>query len=60
LAWRVTDYEATCVALAQVLAWQIKQQREEQGLTKQAMADRIGTSRSELDRLLHPSNGGIT
>lgn len=55
------DYEeATSVALARVLAWQIQRSMEAEGLTKQAMADRMGTSRSQLDRLLKPSSGGVT
>jgi antitoxin HicB len=52
--------ESTSVALARVLAWQIRQQMDKQGLTKQEMADRMGTSRSQLDRLLNPSSGGLT
>ncbi|MBX3069334.1 MAG: XRE family transcriptional regulator [Thermomicrobiales bacterium] len=52
--------EATSVALARVLAWQIRQRMDEEGLTNQAMADRMGTSRSQLDRLLRPMSGGVT
>ena len=52
--------EATSVATARVLAWQLTELMKEQRLTKQAMADRMGTSRSQLDRLLNPSGGGIT
>jgi antitoxin HicB len=42
--------EATSTALARVLAWQIQQHMQEEGLTKQAMARRMGTSRSQPER----------
>lgn len=47
-------------AIKQVLAWQIAQFIEEQGLTKAAMASRMNTSRSALDRLLDPDNDSVT
>jgi hypothetical protein len=31
-----------------------------QGITKVEMARRMGTSRSQLDRLLDPDSGGVT
>jgi DNA-binding Xre family transcriptional regulator len=47
----------TCTAtVKEVLAWQIDQFRREQGLSKSGLAKRMGTSRSQLDRLLDPSN----
>jgi transcriptional regulator with XRE-family HTH domain len=33
---------------------------EQQGLTKVEMARRMGTSRSQLDRLLKPDSAGVT
>ena len=48
--------EARAVAVKRVLAWQIKQIMKEQRLTKVEMARRMGTSRSQLDRLLDPEN----
>ena len=33
---------------------------EERGLSKKAMADLMGTSRSQLDRLLDPQSEAIT
>lgn len=52
--------EVTSVAAARVLAWQLRQQMNEQGLTKVEMARRMGTSRSQLDRLLKPNGAGVT
>ena len=48
--------EARAVAVKRVLAWQIEQIMKEQRLTKVEMAKRMGTSRSQLDRLLDPEN----
>jgi hypothetical protein len=48
--------EVTALAIKRVLAWQIQQAMEQQGLTKSAMAQRMNTSRSQLDRLLDPDN----
>ena len=47
-------------AIKQVLAWQIVQYIEQQGLTKAVMASRMNTSRSALDRLLDPDNDSVT
>lgn len=52
--------EATSIATARVLAWQLRQQMQEQHLTKVEMARRMGTSRSQLDRLLKPDSAGVT
>ncbi len=52
--------ETSSLALARVLAWQIRQRMAEERLTKQGMAERMGTSRSQLDRLLNPTTGGVT
>jgi transcriptional regulator with XRE-family HTH domain len=43
----------------QVLAWQVKQAMEEQGITKAEMARRMGTSRAHLDKLLDPKNDKV-
>lgn len=48
------------VAIKRVLAWQIEQAMKEEGLSKSAMAERMGTSRPALDRLLDPDNPSIT
>ena len=48
------------IAIKRVLAWQIAEFIEQQKLTKAAMANRMNTSRSALDRLLDPDNDSIT
>lgn len=48
--------EIQAVAVKEVLAWQIDRYRREQGLSKSALAKRMKTSRSQLDRLLDPAN----
>jgi hypothetical protein len=50
-------YEAvTAHAVKQVLAWQIAQAMDAQGISKVEMARRMKTSRAQLDRLLDPAN----
>lgn len=52
--------EVEAVAIKRVLAWQLKKAMGEQQTTKQAMAKRLRTSRSQLDRLLDPQNVSVT
>jgi antitoxin HicB len=47
-------------ALKEILAMQIREAMEKQGMTKIAMADRMKTSRAQLDRLLNPQNTSVT
>ncbi|MDP1697733.1 MAG: XRE family transcriptional regulator [Xanthomonadaceae bacterium] len=51
---------ATAVAIKRVIAWQIAEAMKARGLTKKAMAERMHTSRSHLDRLLDASDTGLT
>ncbi len=44
------DVEASVIK--KVIAWQLAETMREQGVSKKAMAERMGTSRSQLDRLL--------
>src|SRR5437773_5368586 len=48
------------VAIKRVLAWQLDQAMRKQQKTKQALARQLHTSRSQLDRLLDPSNVSVT
>ena len=48
------------VAIKRVLAWQLEQAMRKQQKTKQALARQLHTSRSQLDRLLDPSNVWVT
>jgi predicted XRE-type DNA-binding protein len=52
--------EVEAVAIKRALAWQLAQAMQEQQKTKQAMAKQLHTSRSQLDRLLDPSNVSVT
>lgn len=52
--------EASALAIKRVIAWQIAEAMEARGLTKKAMAERMHTSRSHLDRLLDANDAGLT
>lgn len=52
--------EAEATATKRVLAFQIAQAMEELNLSKAAMARRMKTSRSALDRLLDPAVPSVT
>jgi antitoxin HicB len=51
--------EVDAVAIKRVIAWQLSEAMKAEKLTKKAMAERIGTSRSQLDRLLDPENSAV-
>jgi phage-related protein len=53
-------HEVEIVAAKRVIAWQIADIMETEGISKTAMASRMGTSRAVLDRLLDPENTGVT
>lgn len=48
--------EVTAEAIKRALPWQLERELAAGGLTKAAMARRMATSRSQLDRLLDPEN----
>lgn len=52
--------EATEQAVKRVLAFQLIETMKEQNITKIAMAKKLNTSRSQLDRLLDPDIDGVT
>jgi antitoxin HicB len=52
--------ETTNRAIKQVLARQLRQLMDEQGLSKSEMARRMRTSRPGLERLLDPDNDAVT
>lgn len=52
--------ECTESAIKAVIAFQIKQIMEKDHLSKTAMADKMGTSRASLNRLLDPHNESVT
>lgn len=52
--------EAEATAVKRVIAYQLTQFMEDNELSKTAMARRMQTSRSALDRLLDPANPSVT
>lgn len=48
--------EVTANVVKQTLAWQLEQSRIAQGITKSELARRMQTSRTQIDRLLDPTN----
>jgi antitoxin HicB len=50
---------AKAAALTRVFAWQLAQEMERQGITKAALADRMHTSRAQVDRILK-AKGNVT
>jgi antitoxin HicB len=42
-----------------VLAWQIAQAMKEQRISKTKMAERMKTSRTQIERLLDPTNNSV-
>ncbi|SAL79604.1 Fis family transcriptional regulator [Caballeronia arvi] len=52
--------EVTATAIKRVIAWQIEQEMKAQHITKTAMAAKMKTSRSALNRLLDASDPSLT
>jgi antitoxin HicB len=48
------------VAIKEVLAWQIQKAMKEAGLTRTALAEKMRTSRAQLNRVLDPKDGNVT
>jgi antitoxin HicB len=51
--------EVQAVAIKRVIAWQLAEAMKLGGISKKEMAQRMGTSRSQLDRLLDPENSAV-
>jgi DNA-binding Xre family transcriptional regulator len=51
--------EVEAVAIKRVIAWQLAEAMKAGSISKKAMAERMGTSRSQLDRLLDPENSAV-
>ena len=55
------DREAfQAVAIKEVLAFQIEQAMKSQRISRRGLAERMGTSRSQISRLLDPKDGNVT
>ena len=52
--------EAETIAIKRVIAWQLQQEMKRKRISKKAMASRLRTSRSQLDRLLDPKYSRVT
>src|SRR5712691_4356825 len=52
--------ETTEHAIKAVISWQLQRAMQERGLSKKTMAALMGTSRSQLDRLLDPESDAVT
>lgn len=52
--------ETTALALKRVIAWQLDEARKARGLSKKAMAERMNTSRAQLDRILDADDASLT
>jgi plasmid maintenance system antidote protein VapI len=50
---------AKAEAVTRVVAWQLAQEMERQGISKAALAERMQTSRAQLDRILK-AKGNVT
>ena len=48
--------EVTTLAWKRVLSWEVSEAMRKERITKSEMAKRMGTSRSQLERLLDPQN----
>lgn len=51
---------AKATAVKRIIAHQIEKEMEERNISKSALARRMQTSRSSLDRLLDPENVSVT
>jgi antitoxin HicB len=51
--------EVETAAIKRVIAWQLAQAMKARKISKKTMAQRMGTSRSQLDRLLDPENSAV-
>jgi antitoxin HicB len=47
-------------AMKYVIAWQLEQARKNKHLSKSKMANLMGTSRTQLDRILDPQNVAVS
>ena len=55
-----TFAEFQALAIKEVLAWQIAEAMKSQHISQRALATRMGTSRTQVSRLLDPKDGNVT
>jgi hypothetical protein len=51
--------EVTTLAWKRVLSWEVAEAMKKGGISKSEMSKRMGTSRSQLERLLDPDNPNV-
>ncbi len=54
----LAEFEA--LAIKEVIAWQIAQAMKDKKISQRQLAERMGTSRTQVSRLLDPKNGNVT
>ena len=47
-------------AIKEVLAWQLENAMKEKRMSRKRLAEAMGTSRSQISRLLDPTDGNVT
>lgn len=52
--------EFQAVAIKEVLAWQLGEAMKAGKLSRKRLAERMGTSRNQISRLLDPTDGNVT
>ena len=52
--------ETQTLAIKEVLAWQLQQAMAARKLSRNRLAQEMGTSRSQIGRLLDPKDGNVT
>jgi antitoxin HicB len=52
--------DAEAIAIKRVIAYELKKKIKKAHLSKTEIAEKMGTSRSAVDRLLDPSNTSVT
>lgn len=52
--------DATAVAVKRLIAWQIEQAMQSSGVNESALAKRMHTSRTVVDRMLDATDTGLT
>lgn len=52
--------DVSAVAVKRVIAWQIAEAMKHEGITKTALAERMHTSRAQLNRVLDAEDTGLT
>jgi ParB-like chromosome segregation protein Spo0J len=55
---KLAEFEA--VAIKEVLAWQLGEAMKAGNLSRRRLAERMKTSRSQVNRLLDPTDGNVT